>query len=123
MPPFLVKLVSNPGVRKAVVALVLAVLAAYGISFSSGCSRAALPPAAAKALAVYECQRDVLESVVPRAVAEDLVMAARAGNGQYVLQQLLGLGLTPEVIEQAADAFHQCAGPQEPAPAIAVEPS
>ena len=122
MPPFLVKLVSNPGVRKAAVALVLAVLAAYGISFSAGCSRAALPPAAARALAVYECQRDVLESVVPRAVAEDLVMAARAGNGQYVLQQLLGLGLTPEVIEQTADAFHECSGPAS-TPAVAVEPA
>lgn len=123
MPPFLAKLVSNPGVRKAAVALALAVLAAYGISFSSGCSRAALPPAAAKALAVYECQRDVLESVVPRAVAEDLVMAARAGNGQYVIQQLLGLGLTLEAIEQAADAFRQCSGEQASAPALVVEPS
>lgn len=122
MPPFLSKLVSNPGVRKAAVALVLAILAAYGISFGSGCSRSALPPAAAKALAVYECQLDVLEAVVPRSAAEDLVMAARAGNGQYVLQQLLGLGLTLDVIERAATDFHKCAGPQE-SPPVVIQPS
>lgn len=110
MKDAVLRILANPAVRKAFLALVLAVAAAAGVSFGSGCGRNALPPAAAKALATYECQVGVLEGVVPLAVAEDLVMAARAGNGSYVVQQLLGLGLTPEVIEQAAGAFHECSG-------------
>ncbi|HEY3496215.1 MAG TPA: hypothetical protein VGK73_16060, partial [Polyangiaceae bacterium] len=49
-----------------------------------------------------------LETVVPLAVAEDLVMAIRAGNHEYAVRQLLGLGLTPEAIKGAAEAFDAC---------------
>ena len=111
------KLVANSTVRKAFVALVLAVLAALGVQLGAGCGSAAMPPAVAKAHAVLECQLAVLESVVPGYVAEDLVMAARAGNGAYVVRQLLGLGLTPEQVRDAAEAFGACGEPA-PVPAI-----
>lgn len=91
--------------RKLVV-LVLAVLAAAGVSLSAGCGGGSLPPAVAARLAVLECQHAALETVVPAYVAEDLVMAARAGNVGYVVKQLLALGLTVEQIQGVADAFN-----------------
>jgi hypothetical protein len=102
----------NPAVRKSLAALVLAVLAAAGISLSTGCG-ASLPPAVAKAQATLECQLAALETVVPLSVAEDLVMAIRAGNHEYAVRQLLGLGLTVEDVKGAADAFNACAGEPE----------
>lgn len=98
---------------------VLRVLVALAAGYTaSGCGLiAGHAPNQAK-LDVYECQLAVLAAVVPPAVAEDLVMAARAGNGSYVVKQLLSLGLTPEAVTAAADAFQACE-PAEPAPAPA----
>lgn len=106
------KLVASPAVRKAFVAPVLAVLAAAGVSLSAGCG-GSLPPAVAARFAVLECQHAALETVVPAYVAEDLVMAARAGNVGYVVKQLLALGLTVEQIQGVADAFNACEGGAE----------
>lgn len=113
MKDVLVRLFLSTGVRKAVTALIMAVLAALGYVGSTGCGAASVPPAVAKARAQFECQLAALEAVVPLSVAEDLVMAIRAGNHEYAIRQLLGLGLTPEVIKGTADAFNACA--EEPA--------
>lgn len=116
------KIVASPTVRKALVGLVLAVLAAAGVSLGTGCGAASLPPAVAKAQARLECQLAALETVVPRDVALDLAKAVRAGQTEYVVQQLLGLGVTPAAIRAAADAFNACSAQDAPA-APTVEPS
>jgi hypothetical protein len=53
------KVVKSPAVRKAVVALVLAVLTALGISVGAGCGGAQLPARAAQAECVLGVLRDV----------------------------------------------------------------
>jgi hypothetical protein len=53
------KVVKSPAVQKAVVAVVLAVAAALGISLSAGCAGARLPARAAQA----ECVLGVLNAV------------------------------------------------------------
>lgn len=111
------KLAASVAVRRALVALVLAVLAALGVSVGVGC---ALPPVPnAPHLAVFECQLAAFEDAVPREAAEDLVMAARANNVRYVVQQLLALGLQPQAIQDLANAFTACSAPVslEPDPA------
>jgi hypothetical protein len=118
MKDVLLRVVSSPAVRKTFYALILAVLAALGISLGTGCGAAvSVPPAVAKAQALLACQIAALETVVPLSVAEDVAMAVRAGNHEYAVRQLLGLGLTPEAIKAAADAFNACAEP-EPAPEV-----
>lgn len=110
------KIIASPAVRKALVALVLAVAAAAGFSLGSGCSAASyVPPAVAKARAVLECQVAAFTSVVPLAVAEDVVMALRAGNHEYAVRQLLALGLTLEDVRQVADQFNACVAPSSDA--------
>lgn len=121
MKDVLLRVIGNATVRKALVGLILAVLAAAGVSLGTGCGSAALPPAVAQAQARLECQLAALETVVPREVAIDLAKAARAGNGRYVVEQLLGLGVSVESIRAASDAFHACSAP--PASAPTVEPS
>lgn len=93
-------------------AVVIAVLAC---ALGAACAAFGLSGPVAPQLAVYECQLGVLSDAVPVPVAEDLVMAARAGNVQYVARQLLALGLTPERIGALADAFNACtpSGPSE----------
>lgn len=113
MKDVLLRVVSSPAVRKTFYALVLAVLAALGFSLGAGCGAPSVPPAVAKAHALLACQIAALETVVPLSAAEDLVMAIRSGNHEYAVRQLLDLGLTPEAIKGAADAFNACA--EEPA--------
>lgn len=69
-------------------------------------------------LDVFECQLDAFADAVPSEAAEDLVMAARAGNFDYVVGQLLRLGLDRARIQALADAFDACLVPHalEPAP-------
>lgn len=59
MKEFLLKTVRNPGVRKAVVALVVAVAAALGLSASTGCAALQSDPRVAQA----RCVVDVLDGV------------------------------------------------------------
>lgn len=115
MKDVLLRVARNPAVRKALVALVLALLAAFGVNLA-GCGSASLPPAVTAAQARLECQLAALERVVPREVAIDLAKAARAGNGRYVVEQLLGLGVTVEDITRASDEFHACSAPSAPPP-------
>ena len=49
MKDVLLRIVSNSAVRKAFLALVLAALAAAGVSLGTGCGGQAIPPAVAKA--------------------------------------------------------------------------
>lgn len=107
--PTLKALVASPAVRKAALALVLAILTALGVQLS-GCSRLGPAPNAPH-LAVFECQLAAMEEVVPREAAEDLVMAARAGNIEYVIKQLLALGVKPQDIQPLAEAFDACSAP------------
>lgn len=77
-------------------------------------------PAKSPQLTAFECQLEAFEAVVPRPVAEDLVMAARAGNIQYLVSQLLRLGVAEGRIEALADAFGACeraSAPPAPPPA------
>ncbi len=102
----LVRIVSNPTVRKSLLALVLAVLAAAGVSLGSGCGASALPPAEIKAR--LECQIKALETVVPRRTALELIEAAQASEWDRVAERLVGLGVTSTRIHAAADAFRAC---------------
>lgn len=111
---FFLKVVKSPAFRE-VVRLLLAALAGAA---SSGCGLVGLGASVSPQVAVYECQLEALSVAVPVPVAEDLVMAARAGNVEYVVQHLLSLGLDQKAIRAAAEAFHACAaddGPAEPA--------
>ena len=58
------KVVKSPVVRKAVVALIVAILGALGVSVGSGCSGSVrLPPEAVEATQVSLCVESVLASV------------------------------------------------------------
>lgn len=64
-----IKVVKSPKVRKAAVALVLAVLGALGLSFGAGCSGSVqLPPEVAQAAEVGLCVESVLSDVDPEAL-------------------------------------------------------
>lgn len=77
----------------------------------AGCA-GGFPPAGRPALAVFECQVAALSELdLPVAAVEDLVMAARAGQAEYVVRQLLALDVSPEDISAAGAAFHACAPP------------
>lgn len=113
MKDFLLRLVKSK-TFKAVLGVLAAALTAYA---ASGCG---LLSARHPEFTVFECQLDALADAVPRAAAEDLVMAARAGNIEYVVAQLLALGLAPDAIGDVADAFHAC---QKPAPDLEAPPA
>lgn len=121
MKDTLLKIVNNPGVRKAALALVLAVLAALGISFGTGCaSFGTFKPealsAADRARAAIECRVDVLEPYLGDE-AERLVIDI-AANRVDPIQLLLNLDLSIRDIVDIAEKFNACSGPApEPAPA------
>jgi len=91
---------------KELLRVLIALLAGYA---GSGCG--VLPPPNAAQLDVFECQLAAFEEVIPREAAEDLVMAARANNIEYLVRQLLALGLRAPAIEALADAYHACSAP------------
>jgi hypothetical protein len=91
---------------KAVVAVLAAALTAYA---ASGCGLLGGATPRHPSLDVFECQLAAFEAVVPKAAAEDLVMAARNGNIEYLVKQLLRLGVSEKGIERLAEAFGECA--------------
>ena len=97
---------------KELLRVLVALLAGYA---GSGCG--VLPPPNAAQLDVFECQLAALEEVVPAEAAEDLVMALRADNSDYVVAQLLRLGIRWESIEALADAYNACSAPAALEPA------
>lgn len=117
MKALLLKVVTNPGVRKAALALVLAVLAALGVGFGTGC--AALQGAASTAdsvRAAVECRVAVLEPYLGDE-AERVVLDIAAGRVDPVAL-LLNLNVTPKDIIKLAQDFRACA-PDAPAPPAA----
>lgn len=103
---------------KAAVGVLAAALAAYA---SAGCGLFRSTPKSPE-LAAYECQVAALAEAVPPEVAVDLVLAARAGQVEYVVRQLVAFGLDLDRVRALADAFNACR-PDEAPPAPAVEPS
>jgi hypothetical protein len=90
---------------KGVLAVLAAALTAYA---ASGCGLLGSTPRH-PSLDVFECQLAAFEAVVPKAAAEDLVMAARNGNIEYLVKQLLRLGVSEKGVERLAEAFGECA--------------
>lgn len=121
MKDTLLKIVNNPGVRKAALALVLAVLAALGISFGTCCAsfgtfKSEVLSAADRARAAIECRADVLEPYLGDE-AERLVVDI-AANRVDPIQLLLNLDLSVRDIVDIAEKLNACSGPApEPAPA------
>ena len=122
MKELLLKIVNNPGVRKAALALVLAVLAALGISFGTGCaSFGTFKPealsAADRARAAIECRVDVLEPYLGDE-AERWVLEIAAGRVDPI-RMLSNLDLSVRDIVQIAEGFNACSASEsasEPAP-------
>lgn len=105
---------------KEILRVLVALLAGYA---SSGCNLASLPAPRAAELAVFECQLAAFEAVVPRALAEDVLAAARVGNFEYVVVQLRSLKLSAADIQAVAQAFDACRpAPVEPEPAEPAAP-
>jgi hypothetical protein len=121
MKETLLKIVNNPAVRKAFVALIVAVLAALGITGLSGCAsfgtfKPGALSAADRARAAIECRVDVLEPYLGDE-AERLVVDI-AANRVDPIQLLLNLDLSVRDIVDIAEKFNACSGPEpEPAPA------
>lgn len=89
----------------------LRVLVALAAGYAgSGCSGAALQAPNSAQIAVYECQLAALADAVPPEVAQDVVMAARAGQVHYVVGQLAAFGLDLPRIEAFVEAFNACLG-------------
>lgn len=82
-----------------------------------GCGVFGLGKEKSPAVALFECEVAAFATVVPQPVAEDLVMAARAGQITYVLRQLQAFRLSVADIQAAADAFNACHEPEAPAEA------
>ena len=104
MPPFVQKILSSSAVRKAVVALVLAVLAALGVSLQ-GCGqlRANQPK-----LDVLKCQLDAVADLLGSTeMAEQVVAAAKVGDYQRAVVLILSLGAD---VQAVAKAFDDCDG-------------
>jgi hypothetical protein len=119
MKEFLLKIVRNPGVRKAAVALVVAVLAALGVSLGTGCaSFGTFKPealsAADRARAAIECRVEVLEPYLGDE-AERWVLEIAAGRVDPI-RMLSNLDLSVRDIIQIAEGFNACSPESEPAP-------
>lgn len=96
-----------------VLAAALAVLAACGVFGGRAVNQPSLD--------VFACQLSALSAAVPAPVAEDLVMALRAGNAQYAVRQLLALGLDLDRINALAEAYNACTPPAPDAPPSVTE--
>lgn len=104
MPEILKKIAASPAVRKAALALLLAVAAAAGFSLS-GCGLLA-GGAESPALEAFECRAAVLAPFVAEAAP---LISAQISSGQVnPVQFLLSLGLTPEEILAVAKAYQAC---------------
>lgn len=117
MPPFLSKVLASPAVRKAALALLLAVLAAAGFSLS-GC--AALPEARQARVDLFECRVDALRPAVePVFDASELVRDIYAGRADLRRVFLL-LESAQDEVEAALERLGAC----DPAPQLptSVEP-
>jgi hypothetical protein len=103
---------ASPAVRKAVLSLVLAVLAALGVSYGTGCTQ--LTPAQQARVDLFECRVKALEPVVGSVFdASDLVREMYAGHVN--LGSVLGtLKVTQAEADAIVESFNAC-DPQLPA--------
>jgi hypothetical protein len=99
----LVSVYKSPAVRKAAVALVLAILAALGINLTTGC--ASLTPAQARALESHECYVEALEPKLGP-LAEDALAAIFAGGN--VAMVLRAHALSVEDAASTLTRFQAC---------------
>lgn len=106
MPPFLAKLVASPTVRKAAIALVVAVLAALGFQ---GCvSFGQLDPKAQRAVDVFECYVAELEPYVGE-VCDTVELVRDVVTGKADLgRTLLLLGTAPAEVEKIVERLSEC---------------
>jgi hypothetical protein len=113
MPPFLSKIVNSPNVRRAFVALIVAALAALGISLQ-GCSQHRINQ---PKLDVLECQLDAVSDLLGSAeAAEAVVMAAKVGDYGRAVRLIVELGVD---VKAVAEAFDACDGEPAAPPADA----
>lgn len=108
MKNMLMKVVSSPAVRKALLVLVAAVASTLGYS-QFGCQDGRLSPKVAKQLDIFACQVDTIQAVIPSlSVAEEVVIAFRAGNLQYAVGLMTNMGANMQEIIAGVEAFEVC---------------
>lgn len=109
----LLKVVRSPAVRKAALTLVLAILAALGVSLGQGC--VPLTPAQQAQADLFECRVRALEpSCEPALDAAELVRDAVLGKVDPVAA-LFRLGLTRTQVEATVKRYNDC-GPKSEMP-------
>lgn len=120
LPAPVKKVVSNPQVKKAAAALLLAVLAALGLSLSSGCASLQNVPAQRARVDKFECQAAALAPLTdPLFDTEQLLLDLYAGKAD--LGQVLGsLDATQAEVKGLLDRLSACEGPP-PEPAQEVD--
>ena len=110
----------DKGIRGAIVALVLALLAFFGLQ---GCqSFGQLTPQAQRSLDLFECRAEALAPYVDEVFdAEELVRETMQGRTDLVVT-LMNLGHARADVEAALAAFRACSPAPEPespgAPAV-----
>ena len=103
---------ASPAVRKAALTLVLAVLAALGVSFSSGC--VPLTPAQQAQVDLFECRVEALEPSCG-AVLDTSELVRDLYAGRVDLGRVLSvLKVTQAEADAIAERLNACDPPQMP---------
>lgn len=106
IPASVVAVAKNPAVRKAALALVLAVAAALGISFSTGCH--SLTPAQQARVDKFECQaRAIAPLTLPALDAEKLLVDLYEGKADLGTV-IANTGATEAEVKAALAALRAC---------------
>jgi hypothetical protein len=114
LPAPVKKVVSNPTVQKSACALLLAILAALGLSLNSGCH--SLTPAQEARLDKLDCQARALEPLVSPALdAAELVRDLYAGKADLA-DVLANVGASREDVKALLDRLRACEGPPPEVP-------
>lgn len=113
IPAPVLKIVASPGVRKAFVGLVLAVLAALGVSYGTGCKQ--LSPAEQAKLDLFDCRVHALAPLAgPVLDTEELVRDLYSGKADLGVV-IVASGATEAQVRAALAAMHACDAPVPPA--------
>lgn len=105
MKQLLVKIVTNSAVRKAALALLLAILAAAGLNVG-GCAHPVVPRLAEQ----LDCQTALLKGVLPKAeLAEQALRAGHQGDYLTLADVLLNSGLSVDDANKVITDFQACA--------------
>lgn len=112
LPESVKKVVQNPRVKSAAAALLLAILAALGLSLNSGCHE--LTPAQQAKVDRFDCQVKAVATLVGPAVdANSLVLDLYAGKADLAAAAALA-GATREDAEAFLKAWGECQHAREP---------